>query len=66
MPEVMIRNLKNEEVRKLQLPDAVFSAPMKEHLVYEAAQVGISGQTEDTVEGRTAILERRKPVFHGR
>jgi len=36
MPEVMIRNLKNEEVRKLDLPDAVYSAPMKEHLVYEA------------------------------
>ncbi len=39
---------------------------LREHLIYEAANVGISGQTEDTVEGRTAIRERRKPVFHGR
>ncbi len=42
------------------------NTPLREHLVYEAANVGISGQTEDTVEGRAAIRERRKPVFHGR
>ncbi|MCY4638959.1 MAG: enoyl-CoA hydratase/isomerase family protein [Chloroflexi bacterium] len=42
------------------------NTPLREHLVYEAANVGISGQTEDTVEGRAAIRERRRPVFHGR
>lgn len=36
MPQVPIRNLKNEEVRALDLPDAVFSAPLKQHLIYQA------------------------------
>jgi len=42
------------------------TTPLREHLVYEAAQVGISTVTEDTKEGRAAIRERREPVFHGK
>ena len=35
MPEVKIRNLKNQEVRSMDLPDAVYGAPLKRHLLYQ-------------------------------
>jgi large subunit ribosomal protein L4 len=38
MPEVKVRNTKNQELRSLDLPEAAFGAPMREHLVYEAVQ----------------------------
>jgi 2-(1,2-epoxy-1,2-dihydrophenyl)acetyl-CoA isomerase len=42
------------------------SAPLKDHLPYEAINVGISSRTEDAEEGKKALVERRKPVFVGR
>lgn len=36
MSAVQVRNLKNEEVRSLELPGKVFAYPAKPHLVYEA------------------------------
>lgn len=36
MSAVQVRNLKNEEVSSLELPDKVFDYPAKHHLVYEA------------------------------
>jgi large subunit ribosomal protein L4 len=36
MPEISVRNWKNEAVRTMDLDPAVFEYPMKEHLVYEA------------------------------
>jgi 2-(1,2-epoxy-1,2-dihydrophenyl)acetyl-CoA isomerase len=39
---------------------------LRDHLPYEAANVGISQTTEDYVEGGAAVRERRKPVFSGR
>ena len=38
MPDVKVRNAKNQELRSLDLPEAAFGAPMREHLVYEAVQ----------------------------
>ena len=36
MPEVSVRNLKNEELRRLELAEEVFGYPPKRHLLYEA------------------------------
>ena len=36
MPEIPVRNWKNETLRQLELDADVFDYPMKEHLVYEA------------------------------
>ena len=36
MPEITVRNWKNETVRTLELDPAVFDYPLKEHLIYEA------------------------------
>lgn len=36
MAEIAVRNWSNETVRTLEVTDAVFDYPMKEHLVYEA------------------------------
>jgi large subunit ribosomal protein L4 len=74
MPEVMIRNLKNEEVRKLDLPDAVFSAPLKEHLVYEAVHHyraeqragSASTKTRGEVSGSGRKLWRQKKTGRAR
>lgn len=42
------------------------SHSLRDHLPYEAANLGISQNTEDAVEGRTATRERRKANFKGR
>jgi large subunit ribosomal protein L4 len=36
MSQVQVKNLKNEELRSLELPEKVFDYPPKPHLVYEA------------------------------
>jgi len=36
MPEIAVRNWKNESVRSLDLDPAVFDYPLKQHLIYEA------------------------------
>jgi large subunit ribosomal protein L4 len=36
MPAIPVRNWKNEEVRSFSIDDAMFSYPLKEHLIYEA------------------------------
>ncbi len=36
MPEINVRNWKNETVRKVELDAAVFDYPVKNHLIYEA------------------------------
>ena len=36
MPEIEVRNWKNETLRKLALDTVVFDYPLKEHLIYEA------------------------------
>ena len=36
MAEIAVKDWKNKTIRKLELDDAVFSYPYKEHLIYEA------------------------------
>ncbi len=36
MAEIQVKNWENKTVRKLELDDAVFGYPLKEHLLYEA------------------------------
>ena len=36
MPKLDVRDLKNKKLKTVELPDAVFGAPMKQHLVFEA------------------------------
>ena len=36
MPEITVRNWKNESIRTLELDPAVFDYPLKKHLIYEA------------------------------
>jgi large subunit ribosomal protein L4 len=38
MPTVEVRNLKNEVVERLELPDAVFAAPVNEHAIQAAVR----------------------------
>jgi large subunit ribosomal protein L4 len=38
MPDVDVKNLRNEKVRTMSLPDAVFSAPVRRHILYEAVR----------------------------
>lgn len=42
------------------------SDSLRQHLIYEAMNVGLGSSTEDTVEGRTSIIEKRKPEFKGK
>lgn len=36
MPEITVRNWKNDAVRSMELDPAVFDYPLKQHLIYEA------------------------------
>ena len=38
MPTVKVRNLKNEEIREVELSDAVFGAPLNEGLIHAAVR----------------------------
>jgi large subunit ribosomal protein L4 len=74
MPDVAIRNLQNEEVRSLSLPEAAFAAPMREHLVYEAVRhyraelrAGTHAtKTRGEVEGSGKKLWRQKKTGRAR
>lgn len=39
--------------------------PLPQGLAYESAAFGLAGATQDKVEGMTAFLEKRKPVWKG-
>jgi enoyl-CoA hydratase/carnithine racemase len=39
--------------------------PLSAGLSYETAAFGVVGATQDKVEGMTAFLEKRKPVWKG-
>lgn len=64
MSAVQVRNLKNEEVSSLELPDRVFAYPAKHHLVYEAVchfrAVGRAG-THATKNRKDVAGGGRKP-----
>ena len=39
--------------------------PLPQGLSYETAAFGVAGATQDKIEGMTAFLEKRKPVWKG-
>lgn len=43
MPNITVRNLKNEPVREVELPDEVFAAPWNDHLVWEVVKAHLAG-----------------------
>lgn len=64
MPEMDIRNTSGETVGTLSLPDGVFAAPVKRHLLYEAVRhyraVGRAG-THDTKNRSEVAGGGKKP-----
>jgi large subunit ribosomal protein L4 len=57
MPEVSVRNLKNEELRRLELAEEIFGYPLKRHLLYEAVHHQLAARRSGTAKtkNRTEI-----------
>ncbi len=57
MPTVDIFNLKHEKVGSLELSDAVFGAPVKEHLFYDMVRYQLAARRAGThaVKGRAQV-----------
>lgn len=53
MPTVKVRNLKNEEVGDLDLPEAVFGAELNEGLIHTAVKSYLAGARQGTVGTKT-------------
>lgn len=74
MPEVKIRNLSNQEVRSLELPETVFGAPLKQHLLFqvvhhhmaEARRGTAATKTRGEVSGSGRKLWRQKKTGRAR
>jgi len=74
MPEIDVKNWKNETVRSIELDPAVFEYPLKEHLIWEAAQAYQAGGRRGThkiknrveVSGGTRKLWRQKHTGRAR
>jgi large subunit ribosomal protein L4 len=74
MVEITVRNWKNEPVRTLELDDAIFAYPLKEHLIYEAVcafrAAGRAGthkvKNRTEVSGGTKKLWRQKHTGRAR
>lgn len=52
MPEVSVRNLKNEELRRLELAEEVFDYPLKRHLLYEAVHHQLAARRSGTAKAK--------------
>ena len=50
MANITVKNLKNESVRDIQLPDDVFAVPFNEHLVWEVVKAHLAGRRAGTHE----------------
>ena len=50
---VQVRNLDNQSVRELDLPDAVFGYPYKEHLIHLAVEAWRAAQRSGTHKAKT-------------
>src|SRR5215471_6964674 len=53
MPVVKVKNLNNEEVGELDLPDSVFDVPLNKALVYSAVTSYLANQRAGTVATKT-------------
>jgi large subunit ribosomal protein L4 len=74
MSEIVVRNWKNEAVKSVELDDALFQYPLKEHLIYEAVCAHRAGgragthKTKNRVEvsGGTKKLWKQKHTGRAR
>lgn len=41
--KIAVKNFNNQQVREIELPDAVFAYPYKQHLIHEAVQAYLAG-----------------------
>jgi len=72
--KIAVKNLNNEQVREIEVPDAVFAYPYKEHLIHEAVrayQAGLRAGTHKTkdrseVSGSGKKLWRQKGTGRAR
>jgi large subunit ribosomal protein L4 len=53
MVKVKVRNIQNKEVSELELPEAIFDYPLKEHLIYEAVKNYNANQRQGTACTKT-------------
>ena len=53
MPTVKVRNLKNEEIREVELSDAVFGAPLNEGLIHAAVRNYMANARQGTSATKT-------------
>ena len=53
MPTVKVRNLKNEEIGDVELPDAVFGAELNESLIHAAVRNHLANSRQGTVGTKT-------------
>jgi large subunit ribosomal protein L4 len=51
--KIAVKNLDNKPVREIDLPDAVFAYPFKEHLIHEAVQAYLAGLRSGTHKVKT-------------
>lgn len=51
--KIAIKNFDNENVREIDLPEAIFAYPYKEHLIHEAVQAYLAGQRRGTHKTKT-------------
>jgi large subunit ribosomal protein L4 len=53
MVKVKVRNINNKEVSEMELPEAIFDYPLKEHLIYEAVKNYNANQRQGTACTKT-------------
>jgi large subunit ribosomal protein L4 len=65
MPEITVKNWKNETLRTLELDSGVFEYPMKQHLVYEAVCAYRAGGRRGThkVKNRVEVSGGTRKVW---
>lgn len=51
--KIAVKNLDNKQVREIEVPDAVFAYPYKEHLIHEVVQAYLSGRRAGTHKVKT-------------
>jgi large subunit ribosomal protein L4 len=51
--KIAVKNFDNQQVREIELPEAVFAYPYKEHLIHEAVQAYLAGVRSGTHKTKT-------------
>ncbi len=65
MPSIVVYNMNKQQVGELQLPDAVFGAEVKEHLIHQALRIQLANRRAGTVavKNRAAVSGGGKKPF---